>query len=59
MVIIGLVVYFIPTAIAAGRSHPNSGTIFVINFFLGWICIGWIVALAMSLSAIDTTKTYR
>ena len=45
-------IYLIPTIIAAIRSHHNLGSIFVINLFLGWSFIGWIVALAMSVSSV-------
>lgn len=40
--------YFIPTIIAYVRKVTNVGSVFVINLFLGWTFIGWIVALAMS-----------
>lgn len=31
--------------------HHQTGTIAVINISLGWLLIGWVVALAMALSA--------
>jgi Superinfection immunity protein len=40
--------YFIPTIIAIVRKMVNTGSVMVINFFLGWTLIGWIVALAMA-----------
>ncbi len=48
LIILGLVllVYFIPTMIASNRK--NIATILVINLFLGWTFIGWVVALAMA-----------
>jgi Superinfection immunity protein len=45
----GFVMYFIPSIIALAKSKPNTLTIFLINFFLGWSLIGWIVALVMAL----------
>jgi len=57
--VIGLVIYFLPTAIAMLRAHPNFMPIFFINLLLGWICIGWIVALVWSVTAIDKSKSYR
>ena len=45
--------YFIPTIVATSRKVTNAGSVFVINFFLGWSIIGWIVALAMAVK----TKT--
>lgn len=45
-----LIPYFLPTIIAMMRSHPGSGGIFVVNFFLGWTLLGWIVCLVWALS---------
>lgn len=47
----GIAFYLLPTIIALLRSHPNGASILVVNLFLGWSCIGWIVALAWSVSA--------
>lgn len=46
MVLVGL--YFLPTAIAAQRSHPNIWPIAIVNFFLGWSVLGWVAALVMA-----------
>lgn len=46
--VILFIAYWIPTIIAVVRGVPNKGSVIVINFFLGWTFIGWIVALAMS-----------
>jgi hypothetical protein len=35
--------YFLPTIV--GWSKQNSTAIFVLNLFLGWTVIGWVVAL--------------
>ena len=40
--------YFIPLIVGAIRKVPNIGSVLVINLFLGWTVIGWIVALAMA-----------
>lgn len=40
--------YFIPLIVAVVRKVPNVGSIGVINLFLGWTLIGWVVALAMA-----------
>jgi hypothetical protein len=45
-----LAIYFFPTIIAAARGKRNSGAIFVLNFFLGWSFIGWVVALVWALT---------
>jgi hypothetical protein len=41
-------IYFIPTIVAYGRKVANAGSVLVVNLFLGWTFIGWIVALAMA-----------
>ena len=51
--IILLCAYFAPSVVAGARSHPQIGSIVVINLLLGWTFIGWVVALAMSVSAIN------
>jgi hypothetical protein len=50
-VIVGVgsvILYFIPAAVAWLRHVPNRGSVTVVNVFLGWTVIGWIVALAMA-----------
>lgn len=39
------VMYFLPSLIALARSKRDLLAIFLLNFFLGWSVIGWIVAL--------------
>jgi hypothetical protein len=51
LVVGGVALYFLPTIIAVWRDHHNVGTIGVVNLFLGWSCLGWVVALAWSVSA--------
>ena len=48
-----IVLYFLPTISAFERKKKNTSSIFVINFFLGWTIIGWIVALSWALSKDD------
>lgn len=43
--------YFLPTLIAAKRNHRNLASIAIVNVFLGWSLLGWIVALAWSFSS--------
>jgi hypothetical protein len=40
--------YFIPTIVAISRNMHNKGSVIVVNVFLGWTLIGWVVALAMA-----------
>jgi len=46
---IGLLMYFLPTIVALVRSKRDTGVIFVLNLFLGWTMIGWIIALVWAL----------
>lgn len=49
--------YFLPTIIAGRRKHHNLGAIIAVNLLLGWLIIGWIVALVWSLT--DPSPTVR
>jgi hypothetical protein len=40
-------IYFLPTIVAWGK--PQAGTVFLLNLFLGWSLIGWVVALLWAL----------
>ena len=53
-----LVMYLIPTIIAFYRDHPNTGKVFLLNFFLGWTGIGWIVAGIWALFAERKKKRF-
>jgi hypothetical protein len=48
LVIVTIGSYFLPTIVAITRKVTNQGSVAVINFFLGWTLIGWVVALAMA-----------
>lgn len=45
-----MAVYFLPTLIAFFRDHRQQGPIFIICLLTGWTGIGWVVALAWSVS---------
>ena len=51
---VSLFIYFIPVLVAYDRRGvKNFGSIVIINLFLGWTLIGWVVALAMALADKD------
>ena len=50
LILMGIMLYFIPTIIAILKKKPNKLAISALNFFLGWSIIGWVVALVWSLS---------
>ncbi|MGA8432146.1 MAG: superinfection immunity protein [Candidatus Sulfotelmatobacter sp.] len=41
----GFVMYFLPSIIALARNKRDIGGIVLLNFFLGWTMIGWVIAL--------------
>jgi hypothetical protein len=46
--LVGLALYFLPTIIALIRKKSNLVVILLINIFLGWTLVGWIVALVFA-----------
>jgi len=54
MAVTAFILYFAPTFVAAKRKHPNGTPIALLNIFLGWTFVGWLVALIWSASAIKT-----
>ena len=42
---IPFVMYFLPSLIALARSKRDIASIVLLNFFLGWTMIGWVIAL--------------
>ncbi|WP_047575644.1 superinfection immunity protein [Pseudomonas syringae] len=59
LLFIGLVLYFLPTINAKSRKHPNRSSIFLLNLFLGWTLIGWVVAVVWSSTAIKPAQTVQ
>ena len=47
-----LVLYKVPTIIAACRRHPDTPSLMSFNLFLGWTVAGWLVSLFWSLRPI-------
>lgn len=45
-------VYWIPTFLAFDRNVPSAWSIAVINCFLGWTLVGWVVALALAVRTV-------
>jgi len=46
LIIFGL--YFVPGILATVRHAKNAAAVWVIDIFLGWTMVGWVVALAMA-----------
>lgn len=45
MLFVAIIVYFLPTIMANSRSHNNNKAICILNLFLGWTFLGWVIAL--------------
>lgn len=45
----GFLMYFLPSILALARHKKDTTAIVVLNFFLGWTAIGWVVALVWAL----------
>ncbi len=48
--------YFLPSIVASRRAMANKNSVFVINLFLGWTFIGWIIALSMAVGQAKSNK---
>jgi len=55
----GFIFCFLPSIIALARSKRNTLSIFLLNFFLGWTLVGWIVALVWAVKADDYPAPVR
>jgi len=41
--------YLLPFAIVFNKKRANTGAIFVLNLFLGWSFVGWVIALVWAI----------
>ena len=44
MIIFGII-YLFPTLVAISNKKTNAGAVAVLNIFLGWLLIPWVIAL--------------
>jgi hypothetical protein len=51
LMIISILMYFVPALV--GMRHKQAGAIFVLNLFLGWTFVGWVVALVWACTSKD------
>jgi hypothetical protein len=54
----GFVIYFLPTIVALARHKRNAVSILLLNLFLGWTLVGWIIALVWA-STVDVAAAVR
>lgn len=53
LILAGIAAYWVPAFVAWRRNVRSRGSVVVINAFLGWTVIGWVVALAMACRSVD------
>jgi hypothetical protein len=59
MLILATLIYFLPTVIALARGHLSTLAIFLLNLFLGWTLLGWVIALIWSCTGFTAANYYR
>lgn len=59
MLIVAAALYFLPTIVASTRGHLSALGIFLLNLFLGWTLIGWLLALIWSCTGNTAANYYR
>ena len=52
--IILIAAYFLPSIVAFSRGHHNAVAITILNLFLGWTFLGWVIALVWSATAVPS-----
>ena len=55
---VSLVGYLLPSIIGMIRGVPQLGPLVIVNVFLGWSLIGWVVALAWSFASVRRRPRY-
>lgn len=43
--------YVLPLMLAVKNRHPSAAGVAVVNIFLGWTMVGWVIALAWAVSS--------
>jgi len=51
--------YFAPTIVAVARGHNNIAPIFIVNFFLGVVLVGWVIALSWAFTDLKHLERKR
>ncbi len=49
LVVVGLLVYFLPSIVARARNHKNRIAIIALNLLTGWTFVGWVISIVWAL----------
>ena len=50
LVSVFLTIYFLPTFVGVSRKVDRQPAIFLLNLFLGWTFVGWVIALVWAVA---------
>lgn len=53
LVVAGTAIYFLPSLVASKRDHHNVNAIIILNLFLGWTFLGWVVSLVWAMTKVQ------
>lgn len=56
ILLIIVIPYFLPAIIAFSKNRHNKSAVLILNIFLGWTFIGWVVALVWAVSNKNTQQ---
>ncbi len=56
IIILLIFVYFLPALVANGGNHSKALAITLLNIFLGWTLLGWVIALIWAVSEENPKK---
>lgn len=57
LILIGIVVYIVPSIVASQRNHVNAGMVVLLDLLLGWTVVGWLGALVWSIGGDSISDT--
>jgi len=57
LIVVGAVLYFVPSIVAMARHHPNTAAIVILNLLTGWTFIGWVGSLVWSVTTPQASNT--
>lgn len=56
LVSLSVALYLVPVMVGVARHAPDLGAIAVINVLLGWTFVGWVLALALAMRSVNSSR---